>query len=1536
MTAEIRKLLFSLAAALAIIAIIAIGAACARAAHAQQVDESLPPLADLTIASEYDLTPGRSATRPYWLVTVKNNTVGANPGMHVALVKVEITISEVIESVEIVRSTSTMTIRDLPPGDSKSIEVASWRTIPAVSDGPAKAPQRLYAQIIESVPAESPRFGFNNSTEHWAVANRREVRIARQNRAGVNRYTNGDVGVEFTRISDRYPGRGATTTFTVDAYLPGLQDTRIPGLIVGGQEDVMFEVEVEISLSTGLSFAASQQAPSGTTFDASSGIWNVGTILSAGSAPRVVTLPVVVNLTAPSLADLSLEERCMTVKVVRAVPWFANDPLKRVNDTASACLGRSVVLSSGAMDLIDFYPCIGVTSYPCTSADTLELVVAVGDDKRIEQPDSFVVHVPDPDGRDLKDGSVIWSTDNIMDLRDSQTRLTTAWEAKESVKVTAPGGGDAPGRWLLTNTDDSVANNFDILDAMDSSTVTYEFFELTEFGNNPVDFFIDVKVDLWAMGTYEALYGISGRLSGSTYTDSGTYIFHVGPIADLEVMDAGANPEVAADQSAYTILAVNNGPDTAPAVRVELARVPEGAEAVPSYGEYVEGTCLSGLCEGVWTIGEMNPGYNYRPSVYGAEGAELTLISASGGSVTAEIKNMGNYCVRIQTADPDPENDRECAAGSVPTGYTEHSIAYYDHIEGNNTTMVTRRPGGLQGRHPGAATTTVAIHGAELALLSWSPVENLYGYPVTMYEIERTSRVGSPSWDEFEDANAMFHYTHSGGGGGNVAYRVRAVNEFGVPGPWSQVQTEEQTVRGPSAPGNLSATVDGVSVSLRWDAPTDNRGSAVTGYRIRYSENGDLETPITHATTTRMYEHTGLRQGKRYCYGVAAVNANGVGDFSDWDCATTEDAPDAPASLRTTAKGNSAVTLTWNAPAEDGGSAITGYRIDYSENGGAWQNQVRNSATTTREYEHTGLDAGTNYCYRVAAINAHVDANAIPDDQFSGQACATTETVPGAPRSLSAAAKGENAVTLNWRAPSSDGGSAVTGYRIDHSDDDGTNWETLVSNSATTTREYEHSSLATGSRHCYRVAAINTHGEGPLSGQACATTDGAPSAPRNLGATPVSETSIELSWDEPLDDGGEAVTGYRLEYYDGEKWLALESNLAPTTYTHTERDPGTNYCYRVAAINSNGRGPYSGQACATTTGSPDAPENLSAKADGKTSIILTWDKPTDTGGATIIGYRIDYQTDGGSEWITLEHDYDRTTYGHTGLRPGATYRYRVAATHDNGTGPFSAEVSATTEGAATDLPSEPENLRFTAVGRNHVTLKWDPPSVGGEVDYYQHRYDHDDETIARVSGGTRQATIGRLIEGQTHDFQVRAGNSLGVGEWSPPVQANLGGLAIAPSPLELDIKRAQGEYGTVSFRVRLNSSPKWPVSVGMHWEGDLCLTDSLPYQQFKILLPDNPPPSRKFWDDGYWGPPNDRSAALRGTGIEIEVDASRCNGGETAVVYLDISTVAFDYIAGASMWDDEAMNLDRADWEQKWGIPYEYQSGPSVRLRAVE
>ena len=1487
-------------AATALIVLLAVVAASVDTAHAQQVDDSLPPLADLTIVSEY--VRGFSVN---WRVTVKNDTVGAHPGVQVNLVKVRFTISDPVRG----DTTSLWTIRNLPPGGSVSGGSQSLRNIPAATDGPEWVAQRFYAEIIESDPVESPRFRFNNATEHWAIENRRGGSPP----DGRTYFTNGDVAIDVPLISDRRPRQGGATTFTVVADGRNTGESNIPGLQGSNQDHRLLDVQVEISLSPGLSFAAKQpEAPSAfgaTTFDTSTGIWNIGSIRS-----HRLSLPVAVNLTSDSLADLPLEERCLTAKVVSAVPWFANDPLKRQNDSATACLGKAVLLSSGTMDLIDFYPCISDTSTPCTSTGTLELVVGrrVGGHSVLLQPEVVIVHVPDPDGRTSK-GGVIWSTVNLMDLKDTQTRLTSSWSIKEAVTVTAPGGGDAPGRWLLTNTDDSQSGNFDILNAPDSTKVTYEFFDLSDLGNDAEQYYIDVKVDFWALGTYEALYEIAGRLSGATYTATSTYTFHVGPMADLEVRDAGASPAAAAGQSAYTIMVVNNGPDAARDVRVTGLPTTGVTEYFASEGDYDPAI-------GVWTIGELVVSPVRR--TYGMT-PTLTLATTNTAPITVNIANT-DYCVRIKDSDFAPENDLPCA-GSLQTGYTEHTAKYYDYKPKNNTTTIEARAGTGAGA---PSTTMVNIHG-QIALLSWTPVKNLHGYPVTGYEVQKSER-GANDWDPLDASD--FFYADSGGGGGNMDYRVRAVNEFDVKGPWSQVVDTLPQMGRAGPPTGLSATADGTNVSLSWTRPTDIGDSAITGYVVEYStDDGDnwLLATDSLASTTTSYTHATGRMGTRHCYRVAAVNANGVGDYSTGlACATTEAVPGAPADPRAAADGDTSIELNWTAPADDGGSVITGYDLERStDNGVSWASLASGLASTTTTYTDTGLNAGSRYCYQVRAVNANGNG------AFSVRVCATTEDVPGVPVNLRAAADGENDIDLTWNAPSNDGGSAITGYRIDHSTDDGGNWQTLVADTASAARRYDHASLSAGSRNCYRVAAINTHGEGPLSGQACATTEGAPDAPWNLRASPASETSIRLTWNAPSDDGGSAITGYLVQYYDGDAWQTLESNLATTTYEHTERDAGTNYCYRVAAINSNGAGPYSGQSCATTQGQPDAPESLSSEVVGKTRITLTWDAPTDTGGATITGYRIDYSTDGGNTWQTLEHsyyDYERRTYGHTGLTPGTSYCYRVAAVHDNGTGPFSNEVCATTEGAtATDLPGEPENLRLTQVGSNYVTLKWDPPSLGGEVEYYEWRSNISDPV--RVNGTT--ATVRGLSDRYTYDFHARAGNSLGKSEWAPATSlyAAPGGTTVTPRPLELKVKKGQAG----SFNVKLGSSPKWPLVVSFSsWDGDVCLTDELIYQSYRYLLPGDPPPSKEFWNDHWWGTPGDRLAAPWNSGIDFRVDASRCHGGETAVIHLTVSTLPFSEISGESLWED--YELDPADWESKWGDPEVYQSGPSIKLSVVE
>ena len=213
-----------------------------------------------------------------------------------------------------------------------------------------------------------------------------------------------------------------------------------------------------------------------------------------------------------------------------------------------------------------------------------------------------------------------------------------------------------------------------------------------------------------------------------------------------------------------------------------------------------------------------------------------------------------------------------------------------------------------------------------------------------------------------------------------------------------------------------------------------------------------------------------------------------------------------------------------------------------------------------------------------------------------------------------------------------------------------------------------------------------------------------------------------------------------------------------TIYVDPQGGSG-NLAYRVWAVNDRSFPGHWSPVLETQAqaGRAGKPRSLSASADGQHAVMLSWSAPTDNGGATISGYRIDYSAEDNVVRM-LASGHATTTYVDTGLDTGVNYCYRVAATNTNGMGPYSGQACATTEG----LPDAPENLRLTHVGRDRMTLKWDPPSLGGEVEHYEYRYDYEEPV--RVTGRTTQVSVRGLSEGFTYDFKVRAGNALGEGD----------------------------------------------------------------------------------------------------------------------------------------------------------------------------
>ncbi len=617
--------------------------------------------------------------------------------------------------------------------------------------------------------------------------------------------------------------------------------------------------------------------------------------------------------------------------------------------------------------------------------------------------------------------------------------------------------------------------------------------------------------------------------------------------------------------------------------------------------------------------------------------------------------------------------------------------------------------------------------------LSWTAPSNNGEEPISQYII-RFSSTGTGSWEIRATNSTATTYTDTGLTAGTTRYyQVRARNVSSLGDPSSTASATTPTATAPGAPTDLTATASSqTAINLSWTAPSDDGGSAITGYRIQVSTNGSTNwtnlVGNTNSTTTT-YTHTGLAAGTTRHYRVRARNTVGWSDASIPANATTEAAttePGAPTGLTASASGQTAINLSWSAPSNDGGSAITGYRIEVSPNGStSWTNLVGNTNSTTTTYTHRNLTAGTTRHYRIRAINT-----AGPSDP-SNIASATTDnttqaTAPDAPTGLRATASGQTAINLSWSAPSNNGGSAITGYRIQVSPNGSTSWINLVGNTNSTAVTYTHRNLTAGTTRHYRVRAINTVGPSDPSNVASATTDNtmqatAPDAPTGLTATASGQTTINLSWSAPSDNGGSAITGYRIQVSPsgGTNWTNLvgNTNSTTTTYTHTGLAPGTTRHYRVRAINTIGLSNPSNTADATTeaaTTEPGIPTRLMATASGQTAIDLSWTAPSNNGGSEITGYRIEVSSDGmTNSWTELQGNTDGTAtmYIDSGLEAGTTRYYRVRAINAVGESAPSNVANATT----LHFTRSTENPTFTV---NIATNGYVLPEASGGVPPY--------------------------------------------------------------------------------------------------------------------------------------------------------------------------------------------------------------------------
>jgi hypothetical protein len=532
----------------------------------------------------------------------------------------------------------------------------------------------------------------------------------------------------------------------------------------------------------------------------------------------------------------------------------------------------------------------------------------------------------------------------------------------------------------------------------------------------------------------------------------------------------------------------------------------------------------------------------------------------------------------------------------------------------------------------------------------------------------------------------------------------------------------------PGTPGDVQAVGGHQSATVSWAPPASTGSTPLTGFHVTATPGGATVTVPATSTSATV---PGLATGTTYTFSVAAVNEAGASAPATTEPVTLLAAvPSAPTDVQAAA-GDGSALVSWSPSATDGGSPITGYRVT-STPGGA----VVDAAADATSVRVPGLTNGTSYTFSVQALNAAGSSSA------STSSSVVPVTVPGAPTSATAL-PADRSATVSWAAPTSTGGSPITGYSVT-SQPGG-----LTATAAADATSVTVPGLTNGVSYTFSVVARNAVGTSTGATTAAVAPRTVPDAPTAVSAARGNGSAV-VSWGAPASDGGTPVTRYVVTSSPGGASVSVSAEARTATVTGLTN--GTTYTFTVTAVNAAGTSAAATSGAVAPATVPAPPAQPTAVA-GDGSAVVSWKAPSSTGGSAITGYTVTSVPGGASATVPA----GVTSVTLTGLTNGTSYAFQVVAT--NAVGASTAATSAAVVPAGP--PSAPTSVKAVA-GTSSATVSWKLPlSTGGaRMTGYTVVAQPGGATVS-VDAAKRKAVVPKLAAGKSYRFTVFATNAAG-------------------------------------------------------------------------------------------------------------------------------------------------------------------------------
>uniref|UniRef100_A0A8C8VEL6 Titin n=1 Tax=Pelusios castaneus TaxID=367368 RepID=A0A8C8VEL6_9SAUR len=351
---------------------------------------------------------------------------------------------------------------------------------------------------------------------------------------------------------------------------------------------------------------------------------------------------------------------------------------------------------------------------------------------------------------------------------------------------------------------------------------------------------------------------------------------------------------------------------------------------------------------------------------------------------------------------------------------------------------------------------------------------------------------------------------------------------------------------------------------LSWLPPLDDGGAKIDHYVVEKRE------------TNLRYKVTGLTESHEYEYRIMAENAAGVSEPSPtsqfYKACDTVFKPGPPGNPRVLDTSKSSITIAWNKPIYDGGSEITGYMVEIAlPEEDEWKIVTPSAGLKATSFTITDLKENQEYKIRIYAMNSEgigepalvpgspkaeermlppeIELDAELRKVINIRACCTLR--------LFVPIKGRPAPEVKW--------TREHGESLDKATIESTSSYTLLTignvnrfDSGKYILTIENSS---GSKSAFvNVRVLDT-----------------PGAPQALKIKEITKSSVTLTWEPPLIDGGSKIKNYIVEKRESTRkaYSTVIANCHKTSWKVDNLQEGCNYYFRVLAENENAAGVFS-------------------------------------------------------------------------------------------------------------------------------------------------------------------------------------------------------------------------------------------------------------------------------------------------------------------------------------------------------------------------